>query len=105
MTTASCSQARSFSPTQAAIIAKYLIMAEPSIASFSTGRSSTARCPSRRGIVLSPEPGIDQAKDAQCRAEIWLSLDDFLLLRAGSTERRSRFGIALDHTSDDAFHE
>src|SRR5438552_13591619 len=58
-----------------------------------------------KGIVLSPESGIDQTKDAQCRAVIWLSLDDFLLLRACSTELRPRFLIVFDHTSDNAFHE
>src|SRR5438128_157567 len=58
-----------------------------------------------KGIVLSPESGIDQTKDAQCRAVIWLSLDNFLLLRACSTERGSRFLIVFDHTSDNTFHE
>jgi len=35
---ASCSQARSLSPTQAAITAKYLIIFKPLMESFSTGR-------------------------------------------------------------------
>ena len=37
-TIASCSQARSLSPTHAAIIAKYLIIFKPLMESFSTGR-------------------------------------------------------------------
>src|SRR5206468_12414820 len=37
---ASCSQARSFSPTHAAITAKYLTRYWPTSASFSTGKSS-----------------------------------------------------------------
>src|SRR5439155_26516713 len=49
---ASCWQARSLSPTQAAIIARYLITAGPLSASFSTGRSSTACRPSRSASSL-----------------------------------------------------
>src|SRR6266508_3543281 len=52
MATASCSQARSLSPTHAAIIARYLIMELPRSASFSTGRSSTARRPSRSACFV-----------------------------------------------------
>ena len=54
MATASCWQASSLAPTQAAIIARYLIIAGPLTASFSTGRSSTARRPSRSASSLCP---------------------------------------------------
>src|SRR5205814_5096329 len=56
-----------------------------------------------QGIVLSSETGVDQTKHAQRRAVIWLSLDDFLLPRARSSESRPRFLIVFRHTSNDAF--
>src|SRR6266487_3496116 len=58
-----------------------------------------------KGIVLSPESGIDQTQDAHCRAVIWLSLYDFLLLRACSSESAARCVIVFCHTSDNAFYE
>ena len=54
MAMASCSQARSLSPTHAAILAKHTIMRVPLIASFSTGSSSTARRPSRSASSFRP---------------------------------------------------
>src|SRR5947208_15824065 len=56
-----------------------------------------------KGIVFSDETGVDQPKHAQRRAVIWLSLDDFLLPRARSSESRPRFLIVFRHTSNDAF--
>ncbi|PYL38402.1 MAG: hypothetical protein DMF34_07070, partial [Verrucomicrobia bacterium] len=56
-------------------------------------------------FLLPPKTGVDQTKHAQRRAIIWLSLDDFLLLRACSSESRPRFAIVFHHASDNAFHE
>ena len=53
----------------------------------------------------SPKSGIDQAKHAQRRAVIWLSFNDFLLLRACSSKSRPRFSVIFDHTSNKTFHE
>src|SRR5439155_195036 len=54
-------------------------------------------------FLFPPETGVDQTKHAQRRAVIWLSLDDFLLLRACRSKSRPRFLIVFCHTSNDAF--
>src|SRR5205814_2729739 len=58
-----------------------------------------------QGVVFPPKSGVDQAKHAQCLSVIWLSLDDFLLLRACSSKSRPRFAFVLHHTSDNTFYE
>src|SRR5207249_1260989 len=58
------------------------------------------------GFFLPPESGVDQTKHAQCWTVIWLSLDNFLLVREGSGEdRRLRLGIVLCYTGDNPFHK
>src|SRR5438552_15809488 len=54
-------------------------------------------------FLFPPETGFDQTNHAPRRAVIWLSLDDFLLLRACSDKSRPRFLIVFCHTRDDAF--
>src|SRR5439155_2176768 len=69
-------------------------------------RKKLDRAPAFAKRFLFPaKASVDQTKDAQRRSVIWLGLDDFLLLRAGSSESRSRFGFVVDHTSNNAFYE
>src|SRR5213079_3434973 len=56
-------------------------------------------------FLFPAETGIDQAKHAQRWAVIWLSLDDFLLLRARSSKSRPRFLIVFCHTRNNAFYK
>ena len=64
MAMASCSQARSLSPTHAAIIAKYFIVTLPSIASFPT-RKQLDRAPTFAQRFLVPsETSVDQTEHA-----------------------------------------
>src|SRR6266568_6281857 len=56
-------------------------------------------------FLFPAKASVDQTKDAQHGTVIWLGLDDFFLLRAGSSESRSRFGIVFGHTSNNAFDE
>src|SRR5215469_3602045 len=58
-----------------------------------------------QGRLLPPESGIDYTEHAPCRAVIWLSLYDFLLLRAGSSKSQLRLVLVVCHARDDAFGE
>src|SRR5512132_12365 len=64
------------------------------------------RAPAFAQCFLSPaETGVDQTKHAQRRPVIWLSLDDFLLLRAGSDKSGPRSILIFRYASDDAFYK
>src|SRR4030095_13330100 len=64
------------------------------------------RAPAFSQCLLFPaETGIDQTQHAQCRAEIWLSLDGFFLLRACSDKSFPRFAIVVCHARDKAFEK
>src|SRR4030095_9328989 len=56
-------------------------------------------------FLFTAKTSVDQTKHAERGTVIWLGLDDFLLLRAGSSESRSRFGFVVGHTSNNAFYE
>ena len=54
-------------------------------------------------FLFPAEAGIDQTQHAPGRAEIWLRLDDFLLLRARGGKRRPRFLLVVGHACDQTF--
>src|SRR5438477_4181282 len=64
-------------------------------------------CPSAfaQRFLFPSKTGVDQTKDAEGWAVIWLSLDGFLLLSPCSRERRPHFGIVPFHPCDNPFHE
>ena len=93
-----------FVPAHAAIIAKYLIMTDPLIASFATGKSSTARRPSRKASSFARER-LDQTQRASGRTVVWLCLDNFLLLHARSCKRHLGLLLVVCDPSDNAFQE
>ena len=100
---ASCSQARSFSPTHAAITAKYLIMVLADKCIFFHRKKLNCAAAFAQRFLFSAEAGIDHAQHAPCRAEIWLRLDDFLLLCACSGKSQLRFALVVCHARDEAF--
>ena len=79
-----CSQARSLSPTQAAIIARFVN--RPDFLHYIFFRMSKLdRMPAfTQRVLFPPEIGVDQPKQAQFPAIIRLGFDDFLVLRACS---------------------
>ena len=77
MAMASCSQTRSFSPTHAAIMAKYALTRGPLIASFPVGKSARLRA--------------------------GLRADDFLVLCARGRECHSRSVRIIGHAGDNSF--
>ena len=56
-----------------------------------------------QSLLLPPERGIDYTEHAPWRAEIGLSLDDFLLLRACSSKSQLRPVLVVCHARDNAF--
>jgi sarcosine oxidase gamma subunit len=103
MARASCSQARSLSPTHAAIIAKHLTIELPPSASFFHREKLDCTPAFAQRFLLAPESGIDQTKRTYRLSVIWLSLDEFLVLGARSSESCRRFGVVFGHTSDNPF--
>src|SRR5262245_53265477 len=64
------------------------------------------RAPAFAQCFLFPtKTGVDQTKHAQRRPVIWLNLDDFLLLRAGSDKSGPRSTLIFRHSSDNGFYK
>src|SRR5262245_24743300 len=56
-----------------------------------------------QGFLFSPQTRIDQAEHAHCGAIVWLSFDDFFLVRPCGSERSAGSRIVVGHSSDYAF--
>src|SRR5207248_7573621 len=58
-----------------------------------------------QSVLFPPKGSVDQAKDAQRRAVIWLSTDNFLLLRSCGSEGGPCLALIFHDPSDQTFHE
>ena len=106
MALASCSQARSFSPTHAAITAKMFDHGLAIDCIFFHWKKLD-RAPAFAQVP--PLSGRDRHRSNPARTSagpiIWLSLDDFLLLRARSGKSQLRFVLVVCHARDNAFQK
>ena len=74
---ASCSQARSFSPTHAAIIAKYSDMVPADDCIFFHRKKLKCATAFAQRFLFPAEAGVDHTQHAPRRTEIWLRLARF----------------------------
>src|SRR6266516_7154568 len=58
-----------------------------------------------QGLLFPPESSVDDTERTPCRAVIWLSLYDFLLLYARSSKSQLRLMFVICHARDNAFGE
>jgi len=56
-------------------------------------------------LLSPPKSCVDQNRGRLTRAVVWLSLNDFLLLRACNSKGQPCFCLIIDHTSVNTFHE
>src|SRR5713101_2454850 len=67
-------------------------------------RQKLARAPALAQRFLFPsKASVDQTKHTQCQAVVWLSFNDFLLLRSRRSESEPRFRVIFCHPSDKTF--
>src|SRR5215469_398115 len=56
-------------------------------------------------VIFPAQRSVNQTQHAPCWAEVWLSLNDLLLLSAGSSKSDARSFIVFRHTCDKPFNK